>query len=66
MSMYTECPREGKKNPNTDVDDGTDFDAAHIIAQRYGLSASVARLVAELAGLGGNPDRTTASGGRTA
>jgi hypothetical protein len=63
MLQCHERPSGRKEIPNRDADDGV-FDAAHLIARRFGLSDGHARVVAELAGLGGDDGRTSASGGR--
>jgi hypothetical protein len=49
---------------NQDADDGADL-AVLLIAARYGLTHSTARVVCELAHIGRNDDRP-ASGGRAA
>ena len=56
MLRYNNCSPEHKQNH--------DDWAVLAIAARFHLSVSAARVVAELAGLGSNDDRATASGGR--
>jgi hypothetical protein len=51
---------------NTPHADDGDFDLALIIARRHRLKPHIARLVVGLAGLAGNDDRASASGGRAA
>jgi hypothetical protein len=62
MLRHKECrPR----NQDHVDDDGADL-AVSIIAARFGLTHSTARVVCELAHIGAGEDRAPASGGRAA
>jgi len=51
------------KNQDRDADDGADL-AVSIIAARYGLTRTLAKVICEHARIGSSEDRATASGGR--
>jgi hypothetical protein len=59
MFEYNDGPPEGKHNQDRDADDGADL-AVFIIAARFGLTHSLARVVCERARIGGCDDRATA------
>ena len=61
MSRYTD---RRPRNQDQDADDGADL-AVAVVARRYGVTKSLAKVICELARIGRSDDRAASSGGKT-